>query len=356
MKYTITTLSAAALLLASFAACDDNDYVEPVSTLQIVESSCSFGDNGGTGFISLTSPTAITAKSSAAWCTVSVADKQVNVSVTPGVSIEARNALITVYNAKDSVNIPVYQSGFIFSFEANKAYGIDATGGSLDFTTKISQDYSTSAPEWIHAEKTASGLRLTFDANTGNDYRKGTFTLTTTGGATKSINFGQLGTNGIAGNYTMTYYTGLASSTSTKQNTVSVSIAAGSTANSYAISGLLNEGTIALSYNAAQNAYVLSNGTYVGVYATRYYLYATAMTGTSPVYTTGVNNSTLFKLVLDDDANYTLAASNSGSVSDYSGFCVLTLKANSFASSNYMAKYKSYFNPSLAPATAEEQQ
>jgi hypothetical protein len=355
MKYTIATLSAAALLLTGFAACDDNDFVEPVSTLQIVESSCSFDDNGGTGYISLTSPTAITAKSSADWCTVSVADKQVNVSVTPGVSIESRNALVTVYNAKDSVNIPVYQSGFVFSFDADNAYNVETAGGTLDFTAKISQDYSTSAPEWIHAEKTASGIRLTFDANTSEKYRKGTFTLTTAGGSTKKIAFGQLGANGIAGSYTMTYYTGLASSTSTKQNTVSVSIEAGSTANSYTISGLLNEGTLALTYNASQKAFMLANGTYVGTYVSRYYLYATSMTGTTPVYTTGVNYSTFFKIELDDEANYTLTAYNPGSVADYSGFCILTLKANSFASSNYMAKYKSYFNPSLAHAVEEQQ-
>jgi hypothetical protein len=351
MKKILGILMSIAMV-AGFYACSSDDYKEHVSTLKVIESDLTFSNKAGSGYVEVESPTAITAKSSDDWCTATVNGTRVDVTVTSYPDIEARNAQIVIYNATDSVKLPVYQSGAIFYIVADDSYMIPQDGDkTVEITAKATKEYeiSLSDDSWVHYTVSDKTITFTFDANEG-EYRSSQFKITSVDGDEESVWFGQLGSEGFAGNYIaffqafnsndeLTWYYAYAS-VSNEGNNV------------YNINGLVEEGALPLTYTASTNLFDMKNGVYIGDWtygSTTYYLYTmknyTNAAGTSN-YITYNTTSTIYHIyftsaVDPDDGSLSILWTKSPSLSStYTdlGFYIQAFKSKSFAST-YNAGY-----------------
>lgn len=332
MKKIIGLLFSFAVVL-SFTACDDDDYTSPVSTLKVVRSEVTFSARAGEGYIEVESATPVQAKSSQPWCEASVSGNSVKVAVTALGNIESRSAVVTVSNSDDSVEVPVYQLGAIFSLAGESAYLVaQEDAGSVELPAKITVDYTASASaSWVHWQETADGFLFTFDDNDGA-YRKAVFTVTSVAGE-KSVAFGQMGTDGMTGSFTARYQdTGGA-----YEYPVTVT-QEGST---YYIEGLVEEGVLPLTYNASTGEFDLNNGYCVGTW-NGYYLYTLInfTNGTSNYYSYNTTSATyhiVFAPGVDEEGNFTIRWIDSGRLS--SSYYQLGFNVNAFKQQTFSSTY-----------------
>ena len=354
MKKYLGILAGAALLLG-MAACDDsNDYEAKTSTLEIVSSDLSFTSLQDTGYVKVTSPTSITAKTSASWCNVTVDNLSVRVIVSQSPDLESRNAMLTIYNATDSVNIPINQLGRVFYIDSDTtAWLVNADGSSqIDLAAKLTTDYTvTSTDSWVHTARTSTGFRFTFDAYSSGTYRKAKVTIKSPYGDEVSFWFGQKDPNAdlaSLGNYHFWYYDYYAG-----EQEIDCTLSYDSSTKRYTLGGVVDEGNLTMTYNSTYKCYALANGQYIGTWAynsTTYYLYtATVNTSLSTVgYSTTAAYSTFFAETVDDEGNYAIALTQAGTVvTSPAGFFVNAFKAKSFTSANNSGAVYTFLYPAL---------
>ena len=130
MKKYVTLILSGLLLL--FAACDRTNDISAYedSSLKVVSADVLFGSGGGQGYIVVDHPRAVTATSSATWCTVSVNGPSISVNVTAHTNLASRHALVTLKEGNQVNFVTVSQSGISFTIEKSTAT-ISATGGNL---------------------------------------------------------------------------------------------------------------------------------------------------------------------------------------------------------------------------------
>lgn len=335
-------------MVAGFYACSSDDYEEHVSTLKVIESDLTFSNKAGSGYVEVESPTAITAKSSDDWCTATVNGTRVDVTVTSYPDIEARNAQIVIYNATDSVKLPVYQSGAIFSISADESYLISPNGEALEISAKITKDYKISLTDdsWVHYTVNDRNITFTFDENEGS-YRSSQFKITSVDGDEESVWFGQLGPEGFAGNYIAFFQAYNSNSVLTWYYTyASISNEGNDT---YNINDLVEEGPLPMTYSSSTNMFEMKNGSYVGEWqyssTTTYYLYViknyTNAAGTSNYITYNTTSDTysiyFTPYIETEDGSlcieWTKSPSLSSSYIDL-GLIIRAMKIQTFASAN----------------------
>jgi hypothetical protein len=246
----------------SFVSCSDEEQV--AEELKIVQSDVKFGCGSSEGYIEFTSPTAATATSSEDWCTTSVSGNQVIVSVTTNGALEGRNAVVTLSAAGKKIDVPVSQSGIIFTVNNDDAYLVSGTSAN-DVTISVNANYefsATSEDSWIHPKIDGDNVIISFDDNTGK-YRVGTVDFQS-GVKKTSITIGQMNATDTAdeGYYIAFYKTSLTATgwyyrivTLTKDENGDMEM-----------NGLLTFGSITFKYNSSLGYYELTNGSYVGTY------------------------------------------------------------------------------------------
>jgi len=163
-----------ALTVAAFAfvGCSDDDDAQVASSaIEVVKSQVGFEAEGGQGTIELkvdASAGAVTATSSKDWVVINSADAKA-VTYTVGVSTEAmlRTADITIKAGKDEQVVTILQNGSRFTI-STEPVEVDPSG-----ETSVTIPYKASnselpvvtipddAKEWLTAEVTAEGIKLT---------------------------------------------------------------------------------------------------------------------------------------------------------------------------------------------------
>lgn len=163
MKYLLSLLTLLTLLACSSSGNDAE------SDLRIVSSSVIFSAAPQSGTITVSSTGAITASSSQPWCTTSVNDRVVTVTVEGMTRCESRSALVTITDGISKVEVPVYQSGNLFLLDPSQQMSVTSEKQSLFVSANISFDYDlTFSADWVHAEKVSDGFNLIFDENNGD--------------------------------------------------------------------------------------------------------------------------------------------------------------------------------------------
>lgn len=187
-------------------ACSEDDEGTAAVTLKVIKSDVKFGAAAATGTIEVSSAGAITAVASEDWCTVSVDGNIVTVSVTVLSDRESRSALVTITDVSGQVEVPVYQSGIVWSLKGKDSYITSYKEARFTIPAKIDCDYTaTPSASWITGELTKEGYVVTLAENTGAA-RGGTITFKSVLGE-KVYTFVQIAPADFVGTYTALYQT-----------------------------------------------------------------------------------------------------------------------------------------------------
>ena len=160
-------------------ACADFLNVEP--------SSFSVGNAGGVYFSKLKTNLDYSVKvedASASWISVSgegvkaVSDITLTINVARIEDVHGRSGKILVSAGSQSAEISISQSGQAPEFSATVAdRRAPVAGETFSVPVSTNLEVSASAPSWITATRTAEGFDFTVSANTGDDARTGTVTI-----------------------------------------------------------------------------------------------------------------------------------------------------------------------------------
>jgi|GEM_PF-625915 len=180
MKKKLLYISAAALAMLAFAACNnkqEEDVTEAV--LEVVKSDIVLPASGGTGSIEFTATEAVKVSVDRTWCTVSVSGNTVTVSATENVSLQSRYALVTLTAGDEKQNVTVHQYGYI---GASFSQG-DITTDYKAKTIEIEYEYdellsATTDVDWMTVEVTDALLKLTLTQNSTGVERTGNVSWT----------------------------------------------------------------------------------------------------------------------------------------------------------------------------------
>lgn len=187
-------------------ACSEDDEGTAAVTLKVIKSDVKFGAAAATGTIEVSSAGAITAVASEDWCTVSVDGNIVTVSVTVLDDRESRSALVTITDVSGQVEVPVYQSGIVWSLKGKDCYVVSNKAATVTIPAKIDCDYTaTPSASWITGELTKDGYVVSLAENTGAA-RGGTITFKSVLGE-KVYTFVQAVATDFVGTYTALYQT-----------------------------------------------------------------------------------------------------------------------------------------------------
>lgn len=156
-----------ALSVVALASCSDdtdNPYAH-TATLSVVSSNVVFNSPASSGTVEVSSQTAITAKVSAPWAAASVSGSTVTVTVEQNPDVEGRAALLTIYNADDSVQVSVQQLGMVARL-ASTTLGLNDNASThyISFEHSSAVDISSDA-DWFTATMTGDSLAIDVKAN-----------------------------------------------------------------------------------------------------------------------------------------------------------------------------------------------
>lgn len=187
-------------------ACSEDDEGTAAVTLKVIKSDVKFGAAAATGTIEVSSAGTISAVASEDWCTVSVSGNIVTVNVTVLDDRESRSALVTITDVSGQVEVPVYQSGIVWSLKGKDSYITSYKEARFTIPAKIDCEYTaTPSASWITGELTKEGYVVTLAENSGAA-RGGTLTFKSILGE-KVYTFVQIASADFAGTYTALYQT-----------------------------------------------------------------------------------------------------------------------------------------------------
>jgi hypothetical protein len=176
MKRIVFSLMISILV---FTGCNQYEYNEPIRQLKVTETALDFYAAANSGYILVESNAALTAASDAAWCTVQVDGKKINVSVTANSGIESRTATVCIRANSDSVNVPVTQQASRFIIEYlyfSTGFNAAELKTSIVFDNPISS--VSSEASWISATFEENVIYLSISKNTGAQAREGRVKVT----------------------------------------------------------------------------------------------------------------------------------------------------------------------------------
>ncbi|MDR2563515.1 MAG: hypothetical protein LBC98_06180 [Prevotellaceae bacterium] len=163
MTKIITCLLCIGLIMAG---CTKDKAEELDDRLKVIESQLDFTAAGGTGKIVL-EQAGLTVSSNAEWCTASVSENTVNVTVAQHAELPDRTAVVTVRSGNKSVNVPITQSGTRFIIDDTEI-AAPFTACTIDrlILSDLPLDINIEPEsDWIHISIVADTLRLVIDEN-----------------------------------------------------------------------------------------------------------------------------------------------------------------------------------------------
>lgn len=269
MKKVLSLIFALCGLVLTTACEDEYEYIVP-DTIQLVKSTTSFDEKGGTGSIEATSTVGtIKASTDADWLTISQSGNVFNLSVPAATGREARTALVTLTDGVTVVDVPVHQIGLMWGFTGDDQYILSGESTEIVIPGKVTVDYTISygngCDEWLKAEVTKAGLVIDIDENATTSARDGSVTVSSSMGE-KTYLIAQRDSKDacLQGTFKANYkvFTNRATSTEKSQE-VTVTY---NPEQSIVITGLgsITDFVLTYPYNADLGAYALQNTKSVG--------------------------------------------------------------------------------------------
>lgn len=165
-------------MLIAFSSCENEEGhgYEIADNIQIVSNNISFDANAQSGTVEVIAPGAVTVKCDAPWVTTSVDGSLINVTVTRNLSLEGRNAVLTIMSGNEKKNITVAQRGYVFDLDFGGAtelkLGDAAFSKAYPCKSTLDLEISTSA-SWLTAVYSDGKLTISAEENNTGNPRKG---------------------------------------------------------------------------------------------------------------------------------------------------------------------------------------
>ena len=165
-------------MLFAFSSCENEEGhgYEIADNIQIVSNNISFDANAQSGTVEVIAPGAVTVKCDAPWVTTSVDGSIINVTVTRNLSLEGRNAVLTIMSGNEKKNITVAQRGYVFDLDFGGAtelkLGDAAFSKAYPCKSTLDLEISTSA-SWLTAVYSDGKLTISAEENNTGNPRKG---------------------------------------------------------------------------------------------------------------------------------------------------------------------------------------
>ena len=165
-------------MLFAFSSCENEEGhgYEIADNIQIVSNNISFDANAQSGTVEVIAPGAVTVKCDAPWVTTSVDGSIINVTVTRNLSLEGRNAVLTIMSGNEKKNITVAQRGYVFDLDFGGAtelkLGDAAFSKAYPCKSTLELEISTSA-SWLTAVYSDGKLTISAEENNTGNPRKG---------------------------------------------------------------------------------------------------------------------------------------------------------------------------------------
>ena len=165
-------------MLFAFSSCENEEGhgYEIAGNIQIVSNNISFDANAQSGTVEVIAPGAVTVKCDAPWVTTSVDGSIINVTVTRNLSLEGRNAVLTIMSGNEKKNITVAQRGYVFDLDFGGAtelkLGDAAFSKAYPCKSTLELEISTSA-SWLTAVYSDGKLTISAEENNTGNPRKG---------------------------------------------------------------------------------------------------------------------------------------------------------------------------------------
>lgn len=361
LKNIYTLLLLLGCLFVATACSEDDEGTAMM--LKVIKSDVKFGAAASTGTIEVSSVGTISAVASEDWCTVSVDGNIVTVNVTVLAERESRSALVTITDASGQVEVPVYQSGIVWSLKGKDCYIATYEETRLTIPAKIDCEYTaTPSASWISGEMTNQGYVVTLAKNTGVA-RGGTITFKSILGE-KVYSFVQIAPADFVGTYTalyQTYYDSDEDGENDKlgwfeQKNIKLT-ASEENENLFFIENLSSLGglKIPLTFDEESCSFIIPNATHLADIESggnTYYLYAlTLATKSSKFYMNYSTTYTIMFAVEWDVKNNkpTLSIADTGAWSGYQqmGFNIQLFSSKTLNSTSNMGYWDSYYYYSM---------
>lgn len=202
MRNLLTAVFFGLLTLSVISCGKDAESDINESRLKVTEADVTFDTQGGDGFIKVTAPGAVTAKSNAEWCTVDVSGTTISLKAEANTSMGGRTATITIESEKETIDITAVQTAAIMWLKKFKGNTIAFPSEGATVETEIASSYPVvveDKPDWITYRFENGSLYLTADPGIP---RKGVITFSSQG-RTQAYNLVQASYAGFLGEWEM---------------------------------------------------------------------------------------------------------------------------------------------------------
>lgn len=272
----IFSFSVLALAAFGLAACSDNDdagsqYLQQ-NSIEVVSSNLTFEGNGSTGNAVVKAPGAIEARVNSNWAKAIVKGDSVFVTVADNPKIEGRSTQLTIKSGKDSTNLTIQQQGMTFKYGGNAYYIYNDSARTLYLPVfNKGAELKIQGPEWAPSTIDNNGITINMTANTTGHVRSD-FVYYQYGPYKDSILVEQGEYSDIVNkDYIFDYM----DPTTGEEQTTDATILTDEGTN-YIYLTELNL-AIPFIFDDSYLAAIVPGGSYVGKYASRYYLYTAIM-------------------------------------------------------------------------------
>lgn len=196
-------------------ACDNDDSIVEIASLDIIEATVDFDAIGGEGFITLGDNKNVDVKvsSSAEWCSIkSATNDKVTFAVTPNEGITTRAATIKITIPGEEKLVSITQIGVVSQYDSDGFYAFPDNASfnkKINFvsTLPITVSIEDAAKSWLSYKDTEGGYIFTAGANDTGNARIGKITIAS-GHASIDYHFLQYGLDDLCGTWNATYSTG----------------------------------------------------------------------------------------------------------------------------------------------------
>lgn len=174
-----------ALFCIGVTACDNDDSVVELSSLDIIEATVDFDAIGGEGFISLknTGNVEIKASSSEEWCSIKNAtNDKITFVVTPNGEITTRAAVIRISVSGEEKQVSVTQIGVVSQYDSDNFYSYADNVSfekNINFTSTlpITVSIEDAAKSWLSYKEIEGGFTFSGVKNDTENGRMGKVTI-----------------------------------------------------------------------------------------------------------------------------------------------------------------------------------
>jgi hypothetical protein len=260
------------------AGCSDDS--DNPAEFEIVRSDVNISATGGEGTIEVSPYGNIQAASDQEWCTVSVSDYVVTISLTANEDILNRTALVTISSGAEKLFVPVTQASAILSLENNKLI-VPRAGGTQQVQVTTNLDIHISVEdEWLSYVREDQVITFTAEPNTDLGARQTVVTITG-GKFTAQIEVIQISYEDLLGDWNLSFVDDEGNPAAAV-----ITLTEDVEGSSYLMSGLPAGLSVKVLYNNGN--LIIESGQYVGMYYSTYYLYLCLWDGNTLTWNTSV--------------------------------------------------------------------